>query len=748
MADEVLREHAFRISQNFSDSQRPPSISLPNGDIVQNDVDLIPSDQGEPDGPQHEEEEDEVEKRKGGLPLGFERIRGGLSEVGVSSDSGRGAVFLKLGLPNAGLEDISFVKYYVHLQTVCLSGNRLTDLSPLDSLPHLVRLDASDNLLTDFTFPTAKMDPPFFNLQELDLSRNQFLVAPDLSTHRFLKRLNVDGNRIQSLEALGSLPCLTHLSAARNEIVKVDFRDGERVKVLDLRYNQLSSLRGVENMTSLEELRVGHNSIDTLEGLINPSTISEDTVRRGHKWLRILDLESNALQTIEEVEGYLSGLPMLTTLTVNGNPFQKPLQDLGIRRPRRGEDAARQAKAQNLMDARVSDDEGFRQTRARKATSASTATSTSSREISPLLIGSPYRLAILYRLPRLTVLDSLPVTCKEKVSALNRHAPPAMVIAAEEHAHRLQRQSRLYARIKTVDLLRAERLRPIVLCGPNGVGKRTLTRRLLAEFPHIYGVAVSHTTRKPRNGEEDGVHYHFVKRKEMERMVEEGRFLEVVDLFGQMYGTSVEAIDRVTEEGKVCVMDLEIEGVLALKRTHLKPYYIFITVPSLGVLQQRLEDRMRRSAGASVKKTPLKQPEEPEELATCRISVTETEEPLAAADRASVAGTDLGDVSVNTGFEDHVLEATTDENDTEGAAERVTRSVQDDVRQWMAKAGEITEELEGYLDAVREGAVDGKKEETGKFFDFEVMNDNSERAYQVLKEFCLSKYWEGYSEED
>lgn len=88
---------------------------------------------------------------------------------------------------------------------------------------------------------------------------------------------------------------------------------------------------------------------------------------------------------------------------------------------------------------------------------------------------------------------------------------------------------------------------------------RTLTARLLKEFPHIFGVSVSHTTRRPRTGEEDGVAYHFVSRNEMEAMIEAGKFVEVVSLFGNMYGTSVEAVDKVTEEGKVCIMDLEIE---------------------------------------------------------------------------------------------------------------------------------------------------------------------------------------------
>ena len=92
---------------------------------------------------------------------------------------------------------------------------------------------------------------------------------------------------------------------------------------------------------------------------------------------------------------------------------------------------------------------------------------------------------------------------------------------------------------------------------------RTLTRRLLEELPHIYGLCVSHTTRKPRPGEEHGVHYYFVTKPEMERMNAAGKFVEYVTLFGNNYGTSMDAIDSVTEQGKVCILDLEFEVCFA-----------------------------------------------------------------------------------------------------------------------------------------------------------------------------------------
>lgn len=79
--------------------------------------------------------------------------------------------------------------------------------------------------------------------------------------------------------------------------------------------------------------------------------------------------------------------------------------------------------------------------------------------------------------------------------------------------------------------------RPLVICGPSGSGKSTLLKRLFKEFPHTFGFSVSHTTRKPRPGEEHGVHYHYVSVEEMQRMIEGNEFIETAVFSGNMYGT-------------------------------------------------------------------------------------------------------------------------------------------------------------------------------------------------------------------
>ena len=78
---------------------------------------------------------------------------------------------------------------------------------------------------------------------------------------------------------------------------------------------------------------------------------------------------------------------------------------------------------------------------------------------------------------------------------------------------------------------------PVVICGPSGVGKGTLIAKLIAEFPDKFGFSVSHTTRAPRPGEENGVHYHFAEKKEMETQIANGEFLEHARVHENGYGT-------------------------------------------------------------------------------------------------------------------------------------------------------------------------------------------------------------------
>ncbi|XP_015439877.1 PREDICTED: guanylate kinase isoform X2 [Dufourea novaeangliae] len=133
--------------------------------------------------------------------------------------------------------------------------------------------------------------------------------------------------------------------------------------------------------------------------------------------------------------------------------------------------------------------------------------------------------------------------------------------------------------------------RALVLCGPSGSGKSTLIKQMFEEFPEKFGFSVSHTTRKPRPGEEDGKHYYFTNKEKMQKQIEQGEFLETATFSGNLYGTSKRAVEDVQREGKICVLDIDMQGVKQIKQSSLDPIYVFVKPPSMDELEKRLRDR-------------------------------------------------------------------------------------------------------------------------------------------------------------
>ncbi|KAL8711555.1 MAG: hypothetical protein Q9220_003965 [cf. Caloplaca sp. 1 TL-2023] len=133
--------------------------------------------------------------------------------------------------------------------------------------------------------------------------------------------------------------------------------------------------------------------------------------------------------------------------------------------------------------------------------------------------------------------------------------------------------------------------RPIVISGPSGSGKSTVLKRLFAAHPDTFGFSISHTTRAPRPTEQDGREYNFTTKDKFLRLVDEGGFIEHAQFGGNYYGTSVKAVKDVAEKGKICVLDIEMEGVKQVKRTDLHARFLFLSPPSVEVLEQRLRGR-------------------------------------------------------------------------------------------------------------------------------------------------------------
>jgi guanylate kinase len=130
-----------------------------------------------------------------------------------------------------------------------------------------------------------------------------------------------------------------------------------------------------------------------------------------------------------------------------------------------------------------------------------------------------------------------------------------------------------------------------VIAGPSGVGKGTLINMLLKKYPNIFGFSVSHTTRSPREGEVEGVSYYFTSKEKMQQEIEQGLFLEHANVHGNFYGTSKIAVKKVQEQEKICILDIDIQGVQQVKASGIQGKYLFISPPSMEELEQRLRGR-------------------------------------------------------------------------------------------------------------------------------------------------------------
>lgn len=137
----------------------------------------------------------------------------------------------------------------------------------------------------------------------------------------------------------------------------------------------------------------------------------------------------------------------------------------------------------------------------------------------------------------------------------------------------------------------------LVVTGTSGAGKGTLEKMLLERMPEVE-LAVSATTRDQRPGEQNGREYWFITPEKFEGLVDEGEFLEYVDLpWGARSGTLRSEIDRIQANGKVPLLDLETDGALRVQEAIPGSVTIFVDAPTFEELERRLRERATESSG-------------------------------------------------------------------------------------------------------------------------------------------------------
>lgn len=129
-----------------------------------------------------------------------------------------------------------------------------------------------------------------------------------------------------------------------------------------------------------------------------------------------------------------------------------------------------------------------------------------------------------------------------------------------------------------------------VVSAPSGTGKTSLCQELVARLPDVQ-YSVSCTTRKPRPGEVESRHYHFLDEAAFRGMIREDAFLEWAEVYGNLYGTPRTPIREWMAQGVDVLLDIDQQGARQIRRQEPEAVLIYILPPSLGVLRHRLEDR-------------------------------------------------------------------------------------------------------------------------------------------------------------
>lgn len=232
-----------------------------------------------------------------------ELLQSGLRDLGRVADGTKQA-YLTLYLSGQGLEDVTILSSYGHLQRLNLASNNLSDVSILSNLPYLVYLDVSYNKLTT----VLNFQPPN-NLLEVNYSHNEIEEICDLSAHPSLTKLALDSNQITEISGLSQLHQLTHLSLADNRLEHVSNLDNLPLKILNLSGNAITAIEKLETLTQLQILDLSGNQISSLHGL------------DGHPCLMELSLEENEVVSIDQVK-HLKGLHLLKSLNLIRNPVE------------------------------------------------------------------------------------------------------------------------------------------------------------------------------------------------------------------------------------------------------------------------------------------------------------------------------------------------------------------------------------------------------------------------------------------
>ncbi|XP_047246107.1 leucine-rich repeat and guanylate kinase domain-containing protein isoform X5 [Girardinichthys multiradiatus] len=400
---------------------------------------------------------------------------------------------------------------------VSLPGLNLRDISVLYNYVHLRKLELHHNNIKDLSCLSCMP-----HLIILDVSHNEISNFFEFQPLQYLQVANFSYNHIPDIKDLAGFFCLRKLDLDCNCLSEISgLEQCSMLTHLSLAYNKITKI--TLSSLPLTHLCLRGNQLKDTEGLENLQSLqvldlsmNRITCLSGLQNLRFLcsiNLEKNQILKIPDLRQVI-GLPLLTNINLLENPVQEQPN---------------------------------------------------------------YRLEVIFLHRHLTMLDQETVSVKEKVSSRNMFDPPMEVLAAIDHITHVvyqmgQPQILYHSTPPTAGYL----YQMLVLTGPEGCGKEELAHRLCQEFGEYFGVGICHTTRKPFIGEENGIDYHFVSEADFQNLVHMGKFIQAMQYGAHLFGLTSYAIEDVAEEGLICCVHMELEGVFSLKKSCFKPRYILL----------------------------------------------------------------------------------------------------------------------------------------------------------------------------
>ncbi|XP_041637122.1 leucine-rich repeat and guanylate kinase domain-containing protein [Cheilinus undulatus] len=418
---------------------------------------------------------------------------------------------------------------------------------------------------------------------QLSLPNRNLSDISVLCNYVYLQKLELPHNKITDLSCVSHMPSLVILDVSHNEISnffgfqppknlkEVNFSHNCMTKMkdlsaysslskLDLDYNHFSEITGVEQCCKLTYLSLAHNKISKISGLealplthlcLRGNQLERIEGLENLKSLQVLDLSMNHLTSLSGLQNlHLLGAVNLEKNLISEIQECKHIHNLFLLRDL------------NLLE-------------------------------NPVQEQLDYRLAVVFLLQHLTLLDQEKVTVEEKVASVNKYDPPLDVVAARDHmmhlVYQLMQPQVLY---DSSTLPSTDSPYPmLVLTGPQGCGKREMAHRLCQEFSECFAYGTCHTTRGPYYGEENGIDYHFVSEEDFQSLTHMGKFIQTMQYGGHRYGLTRDTIEDVAREGLACCVHMELEGVFSLKKSYFEPRYILLIPTKVEKYISQLKSR-------------------------------------------------------------------------------------------------------------------------------------------------------------